>query len=732
MKRTDVFWYTIIITCICLAVWVAPKIPFQSSPEAYTLIPEEDREALEQFQDHFKTDGFARMIIVLKHERKWHTYEDFLYLDSATQWWHVNDSVQALSITNVPFPVSSFFGIRKKNFLPLHSEKKFKRWYERSQLFEDITSKFLSRNRKYTLLFIPSQKYNTRNFERFKSNFKKQGITLLPLDYVAMENELQAVNQRDSLLIGGISLILILSLFYLLTGTFRGLVFIFGMIAFSLGLTTLFVYLSGISFTIHMVAIPCMLIVLSFTDLMHLLYTHQHMKNSVVSRVELREKLRDTLNRPMIWTSLTNMIGFVLFLFLADSEALTNISLVSIIGVVFSFLTARYIAIQLLQKETAFLKIDRGKTWMAFHKRSMKKLGPWRGALLVAMVAIAVLLSSIVISSSQIEQVPYTTKGKHPSFEAANIMGDHFFGDKTGAIHIVFSDKNDLWNTKALSYLEHLEAYIQELFPIRVISSPTILAKRYHRFERNGHPGAYSLPSRYDSLMLQHTDMLGGSTLVKNNKGFARVLFSFSYTPLQESLQAWDKLNQYVKNNPSPKGLDIQVSGTAYHNDRATQRFSENILIGMLISISFGAAITFLYIRSWRVLIAAFLANVLPLLTAFLTLIILGSPINPISLFFFTVIMGLCVDDTIYLILHKGQKVVPVENKNEQHYNALYPIAITSVVLAVGFSAFLFSGYTWLQPFGWAFLIGILTAFVFDAFFLALFTERNRIFDGNG
>jgi predicted RND superfamily exporter protein len=152
----------------------------------------------------------------------------------------------------------------------------------------------------------------------------------------------------------------------------------------------------------------------------------------------------------------------------------------------------------------------------------------------------------------------------------------------------------------------------------------------------------------------------------------------------------------------------------------------------MLISISFGAAITFLYIRSWRVLIAAFLANVLPLLTAFLTLIILGSPINPISLFFFTVIMGLCVDDTIYLILHKGQKVVPVENKNEQHYNALYPIAITSVVLAVGFSAFLFSGYTWLQPFGWAFLIGILTAFVFDAFFLALFTERNRIFDGNG
>jgi hypothetical protein len=337
MDKLRWIWYAIIAICVALAMWVAPEIPFQSNPDAYTLIPEEDRLELEAFETNFESNGYPIHILVLKHDKKWGSYEDFQWMDRATKWWHFNDSLQTLSITNVPFPVQTFLGIRKKNFVPLESEKRFQKWYQRADAFEDITRKFLSKNRKYALLFVPSDKYSDANIQAFDRDIHHKRVTVLPLDYLAIENELRTDNQRETLILSGISFAIILLLFLIFTGSLKGLLFIASMIVFSLSLTTLFVYLTDMWFSIHMVAIPCMLIVLSFTDLMHLIYTHHKLRGTANSPAELRKQLGKSLHRPMILTSLTNMVGFVLFLILSDSPTLTDISLLSIVGVVFGF-----------------------------------------------------------------------------------------------------------------------------------------------------------------------------------------------------------------------------------------------------------------------------------------------------------------------------------------------------------------------------------------------------------
>lgn len=721
MNKLRWIWYVVMLLVVSAAVVVAPEIPFQINPDAYTLIPEEDRRELEAFEAEFESSGYPIMVMVLKNERGWKSYDDYLWIDEATSWWHVNDTLQTLSITNVPFPVQTFLGIKKKNFVPLESEERFEKWYAKAHLFKDITRKFLSKDRKYALLFVPSENYSEKRVATFHSEMKKGGITLIPLDYKAIENEMQAANQKETILLGSISFAVILLLFFLFTGSLRGLLFIFSMIAFSLSLTTLFVYFSDMWFSIHMVAIPCMLIVLSFTDLMHLMYSHHKVKETVSTDRELRKALSKSLHRPMVLTSLTNMIGFVLFLFLANSPTLTDISLLSIFGVFFAFLTSRFVAIQLLTAKMHFLKVGTGNRWNHFHEKYAERWRSKRYTLLGITGALSVVLAIVVWNKSTINNVPFVTDGEHPSFEAANVMGDHFFGDKTGAIHFSYENADDLWNERSMEYIEKLENHISELFPIKVISSPTVVAKRYHRFQRKGHPGAYSYPVRYDSLFLQNTDLLGGESIIRNHKGKARMRFSFSNFDLEDALVSWHKLEEYIAKNPPPKRLKATLSGVAYHNDLTTKSFSENILLGILISIVFGALLTFAFVRNWTVFLATLLANSLPLLVALLIMILLGSDLNPISLFFFTVIMGLCVDDSIYLLLHR----------DKTSRGSIYPIAITSVVLAVGFAAFLFSGYDWVQPFGWAFLIGIMVAFLFDAFLLALFTDRNSIFDAD-
>ncbi|GAB5417277.1 MAG: hypothetical protein Crog4KO_28590 [Crocinitomicaceae bacterium] len=721
MNKWRVLLYLIIMGSIVGAVSVAPQIPFESNPDAYTLIPDEDRVQLEAFDAAFESSGYPIMVMVLKNKRGWRSYEDYQWMDNAANWWHVNDSLQTLSITNVPFPVQTFLGIKKKNFVPLESKERFEKWYTKSHLYNDITRKFLSENRKYALLFVPMDGYSQKRVDQFHKEMKRDGIALIPLDYQAIENELQAQNQNETLLLGSISFGIILLLFYVFTGSLRGLLFIFTMIAFSLSLTTLFLFTNQMPFSVHMVAIPCMLIVLSFTDLMHLLYKHHEVRQTAESDTALRKILSKSLNRPMLLTSLTNMIGFVLFLFLADSPTLTDISLVSIFGVAFAFLTSRFVAIQLLTPEMNFFKQGTGNRWNAFHENYTNRWKSKRYLLLGASAVISIALACFVWNSSVINNVPFVTEGEHPSFEAANIMGDQFFGDKTGSIHLSFNESEDLWNEESMQYLEQLENKMTELFPIKVISSPTIVAKRYHRFQRNGHPGAFSYPVRYDSLFLQNTDLMGGDNIIRNNKGKARIRFSFSDFDLKKALVSWHSLEDFMRKNPAPKNLHAELSGVAYHNDLTTQKFSENILLGILISILFGAVLTFVFVRNWVVFLATLLANSLPLLVALLIMVLLDSDLNPISLFFFTVIMGLCVDDSIYLLLHRDKR----------SRGSLYPIAVTSVVLAVGFAAFLFSGYDWVQPFGWAFLIGITVAFLFDAFLLALFTDRNSIFDAD-
>lgn len=721
MDKLRWIWYAIIVLCVALAMWFAPEIPFQSNPDAYTLIPEEDRLELEAFEANFESNGYPINILVLKHDKKWERYEDFQWMDRATKWWHVNDSRQTLSITNVPFPVQTFLGIRKKNFVPLESEARFQKWYQRADDFQDITRKFLSKNRKYALLFVPSDKYSDAKVQVFDQEMHHEEVTVLPLDYFAIENELRADNQQETLILSAISFAIILLLFLIFTGSLRGLLFIASMIIFSLSLTTLFVYFTDMWFSIHMVAIPCMLIVLSFTDLMHLTYTHHKLRSTASSPAELRKQLGKSLHRPMMLTSLTNMVGFVLFLILSDSPTLTDISLLSIVGVVFAFLTSRFVAIRLLTPHMRLLKEGTGSKWNHFHSKYVERWRSKRYWLLAGSGVIAVLLAILVWNKSTINNVPYVTEGDHPAFEAVDIMGDHFFGDKTGTIHFTYNQPSDLWNPKSMAYLEKLEVEMHKQFPIKVISSPTILAKRYHRFQRNGHPGAFSYPVEYDSLFLNNMELLGGDNIVRHDKGVARIRFSFSNFDLDEALVSWDNMETFLKKNPPPKELTASLSGVAYHNDTTTQRFSENILLGILISILFGALITFVFVRNFTIFLATLLANSLPLIVALLIMILFGSDLNPISLFFFTVIMGLCVDDSIYLLLHR----------DAASKGSLYPIAVTSVVLAVGFGAFLFSGYDWVQPFGWAFLIGIAVAFVFDAFLLALFTDRNSIFDAN-
>lgn len=89
-----------------------------------------------------------------------------------------------------------------------------------------------------------------------------------------------------------------------------------------------------------------------------------------------------------------------------------------------------------------------------------------------------------------------------------------------------------------------------------------------------------------------------------------------------------------------------------------------------------------------------------------------GLTINPQSLFLLTILSGLCVDDSIYIMMSK---------ETERKQLEFYPILTTSLVLTSGFISFGFSNFNWLSPFLWIFLIGTITALILDIYILPSF-----------
>ena len=109
------------------------------------------------------------------------------------------------------------------------------------------------------------------------------------------------------------------------------------------------------------------------------------------------------------------------------------------------------------------------------------------------------------------------------------------------------------------------------------------------------------------------------------------------------------------------------------------------------------------------------LVNLIPLMLVVLLMPLFGLEINPQSLFLLTILAGLCVDDSIYIMLQDKKQEI-----------GFYPVLVTSAVLTAGFITFGFSNLTWLSPYAWIFLIGILTALLLDLFILPAFIQSTK------
>jgi len=730
MKTRSTLIYILLGLVTALGFYLAQDIEFDTDADGYSLASNEDQAEYNNFQKNFPPRGSGERIIILENQNAWNSYSDFTLLQNLVNYWENQSKIERVtSITNLDFPHRGVFVIKNKLFLDLQNEDSFNKRFQKFDKFNDVVEKFLSKDKKYALLYI-----NTKDNKRFEleamnsfkgSDLVKEKVKVHFLEYDVIQSELRQTMRSDAVLLAVISIALILISFYILTKSFRGLLLITLVVAFNLACTLLFMYALEISFSIHMITIPCIVIVLSFTDIMHVLYHQQMVVQDTLNNQTLRQKIIKQVKSPMLVTSLTNVVGFFVFFILAENDHLFNFSLVAIVGVLIAYLNTRFIIIHTLNRSTAFIyrtdfaKLNRAHALIS--ERIKRRKNAIQIGLSIACVATLVVIGFLFkIDSSEGDLIAKET----PQTIATGILKNEFFGSKRMEISIQIKE-GSFWSSKRLKKIENLEKEISEIFNSSFVNSPTLVVKRFHRFMRNGHPGAFTIPDNFSEKRIKSLDDyymdFGGKRIISEDKKMGRIVFGFNDSGLESSRKQYSELKTLLAKY-SNDDLSFKMSGKDYIADEGTYFFTLKILFGLGIGVLFSSFLTFFIIKSMKESLGLILVNLFPVLVTLAIMLLAGIAITPLTLFFLSILVGICVDDSIYVVTQK-------DKSKELH---IFPIFVTSIVLAVGFIALGFSNFQWIRPFAWIFLVGIAIAYVMDLFILPLFFNRNTNFGKHG
>jgi hypothetical protein len=715
------FIYALIIVTILLGGWAATVLKMETDVSAYNLASRKDINHYNSFVESFKKDSGQYSIIVLEKEGGWNTQEDFYLLQEMTDFWdHEPEISSATSIVTIDYPRKGIILSRFGPFLEVNNQRSLKKRLDNYDLYKDVFQKFLSKDRKYALIFLETAvgiaPASALKFQQ--QNNQVKGVAVHYLQYNLIQKELESYLRKDTIILGGISLLLILAGFYLFTHSLRGLGLITLMVMFNISATFIVMYALNMSFSLHMITVPCIIIVLSFTDIMHILYYQKDLRSQCTTDKDLQTSIIAKVQMPLLLTSLTNIAGFIMFLLLADNVHLFNYALVSILGVIFAYLSSRFMVIRLMDREIVYLRRVPFQILYTAHRAlfqwlSMRKYWVF-GTFLIANVAVI----TYVVSTFQIDHPDKDFSIENAALESGkNITETHFFGSKRAEIFIHLKN-GKVWDKPILNQIERIENDIEALFQPLYINSPALIVRRYQRYLSNGRPKALYVPKvlgrPYKAELQQHYASLGGADIINEEGNTARIVFGFPNADLTQLREQYARLRQRLESENNSSAY-FELSGLQYLSDEATHSFSHKILIGFGVSILFSSFIILLLMRSVSISVGLLLVNLSPVFTALGLIILLGISITPLTLFLLSILLGVCVDDSIYLVMQKRLSSAKVH---------VLPVFITSLVLSLGFLSLSFSAFEWLQPFGWIFLLGIVMAYFLDVFVLTLWLGK--------
>lgn len=462
--------------------------------------------------------------------------------------------------------------------------------------------------------------------------------------------------------------------------------------------------------TILTAIIPPLIIVIGITNCIFLINKYQQEIKLHNNQARALQRIISRIGVSTLMTNLTTAIGFATFMItgndlLFEFGLVTSINVISvylltllIVPIIYSFMSMPN------EKHLYHLTKTYISTLLDFVenvvKNKRKVIYILYGLLLVFSV---IGVSQMKVSGSLIGEMPKSAS----FFKDILFYEKEFNGVMPLEIMIDTKKKKGVMKASTIRKMDELQNTIIEMPELAKPVSIVNLVKYSKQAFYNGNPEYYQLPTSQEQ-----TFILGyAKNATKNSKDnlmkayvdstgqYARITTFMKDIGTDEMARVEKKLHKKIDEIFPKDRYEVTVTGKALVFQKGTSYLVDNLIESLIFAILVIAILMLYLFRSFKMVFASVITNVLPLCITSGLMGYFGIPLKPSTILVFSIAFGISVDNAIQFMAKYKHDLLQSNGKVKKSvFSALRETGIstfyTSVVLILGFATFTLSSFS--------------------------------------
>lgn len=546
---------------------------------------------------------------------------------------------------------------------------------------------------------------------------------------------------RDIRVFGGIGLVMAIFLLGLIFRSFYGVV----IPILAAGLPVLMVFgvmgFMGKSIGVLNQAFVTLLPAIAIADAIHLIsrYREELQKAPSNATQDHRKRRQEAIRKALthigltcLLTSVTTAVGF-LSLQVASMPILHEFGTYAALGMLFGYVTVLLVVPTALsymgtgapsssQAQAVHFKSDRFLRAMA----TFSTTHSWRVLAITGAILVLFLYFSTQVTLDN--RLTSLLRETHPTSQANEKVDAELGGVLTLELDVQVIDSGDetqtvvsLADPRLMQPFYALESELLKKPALRVAVSPATYVASAHKMMM----GTHEIPDSKAAIE-QLIFFMEGSDAIENLLSADRRRGRLILRVQDVGGIQFDRLGLEVEHiaKKAFEGLPVQVNltGTAYIAYRGINRITTDLRNSLTLAFLVIAVIIGLLFQNFRIALICLVPNALPLLAGYALMGAMGWLLQPSSALVFTVALGIAVDDTIHMMARYREGLQEGMSNDEAIHHAVlrcgHAVAITSLVLCLGFGVNMLSEFQQMSVLGALGTTVIFTALLCDVFVL--------------
>lgn len=525
---------------------------------------------------------------------------------------------------------------------------------------------------------------------------------------------IRTINAQDmkgeiGLFIGGALLIVSLIFFFFFRSfraTFISICILIVGVMWSFGTLGLFHY----KITILTAIIPPLIIVIGITNCIFLINKYQQEIRLHNNQAKALQRIISKIGVATLMTNLTTAIGFATFM-ITGNDLLFEFGLVTSINVISVYL----LTLVIVPIVYSFMPLPKEKHLYHLTKTYISTLLDWvenivKNKRKVIYTIYGLLLVFSVIGVSQMK-VSGSLIGEMP--KSASFYKDILFYEKefngVMPLEIMIDTKRKkgvmkLSTMRKMDELQNTIASMPELSkPVSIVN----LVKYSKQAFYNGKPEYYQLPTSQEQTFIlsyaQNATKNSKDNLMKayvdSTGQYARITTFMKDIGTDKMAKVEKKLHSKIDEIFPKDRYEVTLTGKALVFQKGTSYLVGNLIESLIFAILVIAGLMLYLFRSFKMVMASVITNILPLCITSGLMGYFGIPLKPSTILVFSIAFGISVDNAIQFMAKYRHDLLQSNGKIKKSvFSALRETGIstfyTSVVLILGFATFTLSSFS--------------------------------------